>query len=134
DGSTAGRILTGRVVDARQPAISAAEVACVSLLMGEAEAATLARRRSHRAALIDPKVEEHKGRIVTTTGDGILIEFPSVVEAVACAVAMQRGMAGPQCGNARAPEDRFPGRRKSRRHHRRGRRHSWRRRKCRRPD
>jgi class 3 adenylate cyclase len=60
--------------------------------MGEDEAGTLARLRTHRCDLIDPKVAEHKGRIVKTTGDGILIEFPSVVEAVACAVAMQQGM------------------------------------------
>jgi adenylate cyclase len=55
--------------------------------MGEDEAGTLARLRSHRRELIDPQVAEHRGRIVKTTGDGILIEFPSVVEAVACAVA-----------------------------------------------
>src|SRR6185436_15894957 len=61
--------------------------------MGEDEAGTLARLRSHRRDLIDPEVAEHKGRIVKTTGDGILIEFPSVVEAVACAVAMQQRMA-----------------------------------------
>src|SRR4051794_6567006 len=61
--------------------------------MGEDEAGTLARLRHHRRDLIDPKVAEHKGRIVKTTGDGILIEFPSVVEAVACAVAVQQGMA-----------------------------------------
>jgi adenylate cyclase len=46
-----------------------------------------------RRDLIDPKITEHKGRIVKTTGDGILIEFPSVVEAVACAVAIQEEMA-----------------------------------------
>src|SRR5256885_4864091 len=60
--------------------------------MGEDEAGTLARLRSHRRELIDPKVAEHKGRIVKTTGDGILVEFPSVVESVACAMAVQRGM------------------------------------------
>jgi TolB-like protein len=57
------------------------------------EAGTLARLRSHRRELVDPKIAEHKGRIVKTTGDGLLVEFPSVVEAVACAVAIQRGMA-----------------------------------------
>jgi len=60
--------------------------------MGEDEAGTLARLRTHRRELIDPKIAEHNGRIVKTTGDGLLIEFPSVVEAVACAVAVQRGM------------------------------------------
>jgi adenylate cyclase len=54
---------------------------------GEDEAGTLARLKEHRRELIDPKISEHKGRIVKT-GDGILIEFPSVVEAVACAVAV----------------------------------------------
>jgi adenylate cyclase len=58
--------------------------------MGEDEAGTLARLRTHRRELMDPKVAEHNGRIVKTTGDGILIEFPSVVEAVACAVEVQR--------------------------------------------
>ena len=60
--------------------------------MGEDEAGTLAQLRTHRRELIDPQVAEHKGRIVNTSGDGILIEFPSVVEAVACAMAVQRGM------------------------------------------
>lgn len=69
--------------------------------MGEDEAGTLARLRGHRRELIDPKVAEHKGRVVKTTGDGILIEFPSVVEAVACAVAMQQGM---QERNSGTPE------------------------------
>ncbi len=70
--------------------------------MGEDEAGTLARLKEHRRELIDPSIAEHKGRIVKTTGDGILIEFPSVVEAVACAVTVQRGMAE---RNAATPED-----------------------------
>src|SRR5947209_9966670 len=70
--------------------------------MGEDEAGTLARLRSHRRDFIDPKITEHRGRIVKTTGDGLLLEFPSVVEAVACAVAVQRGM---EKRNAEAPED-----------------------------
>src|SRR5881227_1105617 len=61
--------------------------------MGQDEAGTLARLRAHRRELIDPEIAEHKGRIVKTTGDGLLVEFPSVVEAVACSVAVQRGMA-----------------------------------------
>src|SRR5205085_9625516 len=77
-------------------------VAGYSRLMGQDEAGTLARLRTHRRELIDPKITEHKGRIVKTTGDGMLVEFPSVVEAVACAVAMQRGMAD---SNAGTPED-----------------------------
>jgi adenylate cyclase len=70
--------------------------------MGRDEAGTLARLGTHRRELIDPTIAEHKGRIVKTTGDGILIEFPSVVEAVACAVAVQLGMAN---RNAGTPED-----------------------------
>jgi adenylate cyclase len=81
-------------VERRLAAILAADVAGYSRLMERDEAGTLARLRTLRRDLIDPKIAEHKGRIVKTTGDGILIEFPSVVEAVACAVAMQEGMAG----------------------------------------
>jgi class 3 adenylate cyclase len=69
--------------------------------MGQDEAGTLQRLGGHRRELIDPEIAEHKGRIVKTTGDGILIEFPSVVEAVACAVALQRGMGREECGDAR---------------------------------
>jgi len=79
-------------VERRLVAILAADVAGYSRLMGEDEAGTLARLRTHRRELIDPKVAQHKGRIVKTTGDGILIEFPSVVEAVACAAAVQQVM------------------------------------------
>ena len=91
--------------------------------MGQDEAGTLARLRAHRRELIDPKIAEHKGRIVKTTGDGMLVEFPSVVDAVACAVAVQRAMAERNAGNARGSADRIPHRHQSRRHHRRGRRH-----------
>ncbi len=85
--------MSGERVERRLVAILSADVAGYSRLMGQDEAGTLARLRDHRRELIDPKIAEHKGRIVKTTGDGILIEFPSVVEAVACAVAVQRGMA-----------------------------------------
>src|SRR3954466_6968636 len=74
-------------------AIIAADVVGYSRLMGDDEAGTLEALKTHRRELIDPKIAEHKGRIVKTTGDGLLIEFPSVVEAVACAVEVQRGMA-----------------------------------------
>jgi adenylate cyclase len=80
-------------VERRLAAILAADVAGYSRLMGEDEEGTLARLKALRRELIDPEIAEHKGRIVKTTGDGILIEFPSVVEAVACALAVQRGMA-----------------------------------------
>ncbi len=80
-------------VERRLAAILAADVVGYSRLMERDEAGTLVRLKTLRRDLIDPKIAEHKGRIVKTTGDGILIEFPSVVEAVACAVAVQRGMA-----------------------------------------
>jgi len=80
-------------VERRLAAILAADVAGYSRLMERDEAGTLARLRTLRRDLIDPKIAEHKGRIVKTTGDGILMEFPSVVEAVACGIAVQREMA-----------------------------------------
>ena len=79
-------------VERRLAAILEADVAGYSRLMERDEAGTLARLRTLRRDLIDPKIAEHKGRIVKTTGDGLLIEFPSVVEAVACAIAVQREM------------------------------------------
>ena len=73
-------------------AIIAADVVGCSRLMGRDEAGTLAALKTHRRELIDPKIAEHQGRIVKTIGDGLLIEFPSVVEAVQCAVEVQRAM------------------------------------------
>jgi adenylate cyclase len=73
-------------------AIISADVVGYSRLMGADEAGTLAALKKHRRELIDPKIAEHEGRIVKTTGDGLLIEFPSVVEAVQCAVEMQRAI------------------------------------------
>jgi predicted ATPase len=61
--------------------------------MGKDDSATLAALKAHRHELIDPKIAEYGGRIVKTTGDGLLLEFPSVVDAVRCAVDVQRGMA-----------------------------------------
>jgi class 3 adenylate cyclase len=94
--------LSSERVERRLAAILAADVAGYSRLMGEDEAGTLARLKALRRELIDPQVAEHKGRIVKTTGDGLLIEFPSVVEAVACAVAVQQGMAE---RNVATPQD-----------------------------
>jgi len=74
-------------------AILAADVVAYSRLMGEDEAGTLAALKTHRKELIDPRIAEHRGRIVKTTGDGMLVEFPSVVDAVACAVEIQSAMA-----------------------------------------
>jgi len=73
-------------------AIVAADVAGYSRLMGNDEAGTLAALKSHRRELIDPKIAEHGGRIVKTTGDGILLEFASVADAVRCALEIQTGM------------------------------------------
>ncbi len=92
-------------VERRLAAILAADVARYSSLMERDEAGTLARLKTLRRDLIDPKIAEHKGRIVKTTGDGLLIEFPSVVEAVACAVAVQREMA--VRNDATAEDERF---------------------------
>ena len=80
-------------VERRLAAILAADVAGYSRLMGADEEGTLARLSEHLHVLIDPMIHEHRGRIVKTTGDGLLSEFASVVEAVRCAVAIQRGMA-----------------------------------------
>ena len=76
----------------RLTAILAADVAGYSRLMGADEEGTHERLKAHRRELVDPKVTEHHGRIVKTTGDGILVEFPSVVDAVRCAVEVQWGM------------------------------------------
>jgi class 3 adenylate cyclase/TolB-like protein len=76
----------------RLAAILAADVAGYSRLMGADEEGTHERLRAHFRELVDPKIAEHRGRIVKNTGDGILAEFPSVVDAVRCAVEIQRGM------------------------------------------
>jgi adenylate cyclase len=77
----------------RLAAILAADVVGYSRLIGADEVGTLNRLRSIRADVIDPKVNEHRGRIVKTTGDGLLVEFSSVVDALRCATEWQRGMA-----------------------------------------
>jgi len=89
-------------VERRLAAILAADVAGYSRLMGADEEGTLARLKAHRRELVDPKVKEHRGRIVKLTGDGALVEFPSVVHAVRCAVEIQRAIAD---RNAATPED-----------------------------
>ncbi len=80
-------------VERRLAAILAADVAGYSRLMGEDEEGTLAALKAIRRDLFDLKVREHRGRIVKTTGDGALVEFASVVDAVRCAVEVQRDMA-----------------------------------------
>src|SRR6185312_2312471 len=73
-------------VERRLAAILAVDVAGYSRLMGEDEEGTLAALRAVRREVGDPKIAEHRGRIVKTTGDGLLVEFASVVDAVRCAV------------------------------------------------
>src|SRR5215472_17352968 len=77
----------------RLAAILAADVASYSRLMGEDEEGTLDRLRSIRTDVIDPKIIKHRGRIVKTTGDGLLVEFASVVDALRCATEWQHHMA-----------------------------------------
>src|SRR6516162_9070932 len=77
----------------RLAAILAADVAGYSRLMGADEEGTHERLKAHLRELVEPKIAEHRGRIVKNTGDGFLAEFPSVVDAVRCAVEAQRGMA-----------------------------------------
>src|SRR5499427_3718960 len=76
----------------RLAAILAADVVGYSRLMGADEEGTHERLKAHRQTLVDPKIAEHRGRIVKTTGDGMLAEFQSVVDAVRCAAEVQRGM------------------------------------------
>jgi TolB-like protein/class 3 adenylate cyclase len=80
-------------VERRLAAILAADVAGYSRLMGADEVGTLAALKALRNEIIDPEIASHKGRIVKTTGDGILAEFASAVDAVVCAVAIQKRMA-----------------------------------------
>jgi adenylate cyclase len=87
----------------RLAAIVCADVVGFSRLVGEDEADTLSRLKSLRIELIDPTIAEHGGRLVKTTGDGLLVEFGSVVDAMRCAVAVQREMAN---RDSTLPEDR----------------------------
>ena len=90
-------------VERRLAAILAADVAGYSRLMGVDEEGTLAALKAYRRQLIDPKITEHHGRMVKTTGDGALVEFASAVDAVRCAMEIQRVMAE---RSADVPEDR----------------------------
>ena len=87
----------------RLAAILAADVAGYSRLMGAEEEGTHERLRAHLRELVEPKIKYHRGRIVKNTGDGMLAEFASVVDAVRCAVEMQRGMVDRE---TEVPEDR----------------------------
>src|SRR6202011_5487612 len=90
-------------IQRRLAAILAVDVAGYSRLMGEDEEGTLAALRTVHRELGDPKIAEHRGRIVKTTGDGLLVEFASVVDAVRCAVEVQREMVA---RNVAAPAER----------------------------
>ena len=90
-------------VERRLAAILAGDVAGYSRLMGADEEGTLARLNAHRRELLEPTIVEHRGRIVKRTGDGILVEFGSAVDATRCAIEQQRGMAR---RNAHEPADR----------------------------
>src|SRR5712691_10519747 len=79
-------------------AILAADIAGYGRLMGEDEEGTFAALRTWRREIADPRIREHRGRIVKTTGDGFLVEFASVVDAVHCAVEMQHAMAEHNAG------------------------------------
>ena len=90
-------------VERRLAAVLAADVAGYSRLMGADEEGTLARLNAHRREFLEPTIAEHRGRIVKRTGDGILLEFGSAVDAIRCAIQTQRGMAQ---RNAAVPADR----------------------------
>src|SRR5919202_4170138 len=92
-------------VERRLAAILAADMVGYSRLIGQDEAGTLARLKAIRREIVDPQVQAHGGRVVKTTGDGILIEFPSAVAAVECAVAVQSAMA--ERAQGEAPETRI---------------------------
>ena len=90
-------------VHRRLAAILAADMVDYSRLIGANEEGTIARQKAHRAELIDPEIAGRGGRIVKTMGDGLLVEFPSVVDAVKCAVAVQQTMVNREVN---VPEDR----------------------------
>jgi adenylate cyclase len=90
-------------VERRLAAILSADVAGYSRLTGVDEEGTHATLKACRRELIDPKIGEHRGRMVKNTGDGALVEFASAVDAVRCAIEIQRAMAA---RNATIPEDR----------------------------
>jgi adenylate cyclase len=100
--SIQGAVLPDERVERRLAAVLAADVAGYSRLMGRDEERTLAELKSLRKMLVDPMIATHRGRIVKTTGDGMLVEFASVVDAARCAVAIQQEVAKQDVG--RSPE------------------------------
>src|SRR5437660_11365115 len=79
-----------------------ADVVGYSRLIGADDEGTFAQLNAHHSQLVEPKIKEYRGRVVRTTGDGLLVLFASVVDALRCAVEVQRGMAE---RNAEVPED-----------------------------
>ena len=92
----------------RLTAILAADVAGYSRLMGADEEGTHERLKAHLGELVEPKISQHRGRTVKNTGDGLLAEFVSVVNAVRCAVEIQRGMGRARARGAGAAADQVP--------------------------
>src|SRR4030095_10928588 len=93
----------GMPMEHRLAAVLAADLGGYSPLMGGDERGTLARLRAHRIELIDPAIAKNQGRIMKTTGDGMLVEFQSVADAVRCAVEVQQRM---RRRNADVPDER----------------------------
>jgi len=87
-----GKSADARKVERRLAAILIADIVGYSRLMGEDETATLLAMQEHRFALIDPTIGQHRGRIIKSMGDGLLVEFHSIHDAVECSVAIQRGL------------------------------------------
>jgi adenylate cyclase len=102
-GSDAGAGMVEQRLQRRLAAILAGDVAGYSRLMGADEEGTLSRLNVHRREFLEPKIADYRGRIVKRTGDGVLIEFASAVDATRCAVEIQHGMAE---RNAPVPQDR----------------------------
>src|SRR4051794_17704859 len=96
-------VLAEARVERRLAAVLAADVVGYSRLMGSDEEGTLARLKSLRKSLIDDAISVHRGRLVKTTGDGLLVEFASAVDAVRCAVEIQSAMSETNTGT---PSDR----------------------------
>src|ERR1051325_1174894 len=87
------RTIGAQALERKLAAILAADVVGYSRLMAENEADTFTRLQAHRKELFEPEIAKHHGRIFKLVGDGLLVEFGSVVDAVECAVVLQRGMA-----------------------------------------
>src|SRR3954453_21662039 len=99
--------MTAPRADRRMAAILASDVVGYSSLMERDEDRTLARLKAHRQEFIEPLIAEYQGRIVKLMGDGVLVEFASVVDAVRCAVLIQRGIAEREAGVPGAGRIRF---------------------------